>query len=102
VTVASVESAIEMIMREQYESYQRGMLSIWTVYRCPTDWPQGFVVRKHEAGKDGQSRPTNVTIETASANAAALHMIQHILSSAGLVCITRDPKDDDKIVESWV
>jgi hypothetical protein len=102
VTVASVEKAIEMVMREQFESYQRGALSIWTIYRCPTDWPQGFIVRKHEAGKNGKSSPTNVTIETASSRAAALHMLQHILSSAGLVCMTRDPNDDEKIVESWM
>lgn len=100
-SVASIDSAIEMVMREQYESYQRGMLSVWTIYKGPRDWPHGYIVRKHEAGKDG-SMPTNITMETASLTDEALNLLRHVLSNAGLVNTGRQLGDDVNIVESWI
>ncbi|MEY9235437.1 hypothetical protein ABIF78_007760 [Bradyrhizobium japonicum] len=99
--ISGIERAIEMVRREQFNSYQRGMLAFWTIYKCPRDWPQGYIARKHDSGKGG-STPTNIAIQSESAADAALDMICHILSCAGLVRIPRDPNDDVNIVESWV
>jgi hypothetical protein len=96
-----VELAIEAVMHEQYDSYQRNVLAIWTIYRCPKDWPQGFIARKHEVS-GGNSTPTDRIIQADDHDDAALEIIRRIFRGAGLTVFPRNPGDEEQIVESWI
>jgi hypothetical protein len=68
------------------------MLSLWTIYDHPTDYPDNFVAREFLLDK-----PTdNVLI------ANSLEQLREAFRRAGLCCITRHPSDDAKIVETWL
>jgi hypothetical protein len=72
------------------------VLSIWTVYKRPSDYPALYVARRHESRSDGTAVATleAVFADTLEAVRAKL--------PPGLVCIPRDPTDDPVIVESWI
>lgn len=74
-----------------------GLLSMWTVYDHPTDYPDSFVARLHVIDAAG-SRPTGSLIV-----ADSLETIRYVLSfELNLTCLTRDPSDDKNIVEVWL
>jgi hypothetical protein len=100
-TEDGIELAIETVMHEQYDSHQRNVLAIWTIYKCPKDWPQGYIARKHEV-VGGSSTPTDRVIQTESHNDDLLEVIRHIFRSVGLTQFARSPGDDEHIVESWL
>jgi hypothetical protein len=55
------------------------VLSIWTVYDHPADYPDGFIARRHEAG-EGVHRPTNDVIT------GGLALILEAMAMCGLTC----------------
>lgn len=68
-------------------------LSIWTIYDHPIDYPDHFVARCFIG-----EQPTSSTIV-----ADNIETVRHILCvEMGLVCLTRSPEDDPKIVETWL
>jgi hypothetical protein len=69
------------------------MMSIWTIYDHPSDYPDGFIARRHEVARG----PTDDMVKADSLEALRQHFVNE-----GLVCIARDPNDDARIVESWV
>lgn len=72
------------------------ILSIWTIYDRPRDFPNTFVARRHEA-MAGATRPTqDVMICT------DLERLRDHLARMGLTMIPREPGDDPMIVESWL
>lgn len=79
------------IVRLQYEFSQLGMLSIWTIYDHPRDFPDNFVARAFTTG------PTNEIIL-----ATELEQLRDAFDKAGLVCLARNPNDDPNIVETWL
>jgi len=95
------DDVILMVMQEQNAGYQRGVMSVWTIYRAPLDWPHGYIVRKFEVNR-GISKPTNFLLQGESLDDNVLVLLRHILKRAGLVCRPRSPQDDVKIVESWL
>jgi hypothetical protein len=68
------------------------MLSMWTIYDHPTDYPDHFVARRFELDK-----PTSQILLCET-----LEPIRDALAGAGLICFMRDPSDDPKIVETWM
>ena len=72
------------------------VLSIWTIYDHPKDFPNTFVARRHESSRAG-SQPTGDCIVSPDLERLREHLIE-----LGLGCIPRSPYDDPNIVESWL
>lgn len=68
------------------------VLSIWSVYDHPKDFPDVFVARKWEG-----TRPTADTITSED-----LATLRRKLAERGLICLTRCPDDDPTILETWL
>ena len=71
------------------------VLEIWTICERPSDYPDGFTVRKHVVGKGG-SHPTDEMFMAPSLDEA------RALIPMGLICVGREQADDPVIVESWL
>lgn len=67
-------------------------LYIWTVYDHPSDFPDNFVARKFALDK-----PTAEILVSDN-----IYKLRVALKCMGLVCLTRAPEDDPKIVETWL
>lgn len=74
-------------------SRQLGILSIWTVYDHPKDFPDCFVARRFN-GKTSQ--PTDDIIT------GSLDIIRQSMELCALHRMPREPVDDPKIVEVWL
>ena len=72
------------------------MLTLWTIYDHPRDFPHCFVARKFLVAAAGPV-PTEELIISAD-----LARIRTIFASRGLSCLARDPGDEPQIVESWL
>lgn len=72
----------------------QGNLPMWTIYDHPTDYPDGFIARLFLTLPDLRITRSVVVAPTLSALRARLPM--------GLVCMTRAPDDDPRIVETWL
>lgn len=70
-------------------------LSIWTVYRRPTDFPFHYVARRWDV-RDGQERATDVVLL-----APTLEELRGKLPPM-LTMIPRQPGDDPVVVEVWL
>jgi hypothetical protein len=73
------------------------VVRMWVVYDHPSDYPDHFVARLHEADASG-SRPTGSIVQSDD-----LAKLRDVLAfEMRLVCLTRDPTDDAKIMEVWL
>ena len=70
------------------------MLSVWTIYDHPSDYPDCFVMRRSEI------RPGAVVSTQEVYTAATLDDLRHRLPR-GLYRQPRMPGDDPVIVETW-
>src|SRR5262245_23548999 len=71
------------------------ILSIWTIYRHPRDFPEHFVVRAHVISKLGTfPRPVGCLCESLDEARRTL--------PPGLTCLHRHEYDDPVIAESWL
>lgn len=86
---------VQRILQSQVDSLNRGILSIWTVYDHPADFPHSYVARRFEINEGG-AHPTNDIVQ------GELEMIRKSFSTCGLVCLTRDDADEAQIIESWL
>jgi hypothetical protein len=93
-----INDLIHMVITHQHDAQKRGVVSMWTIYRRPRDYPEGYIARAHEAGKGG-SVPTDMTIR---GDSDSLQMLRTVFAEAGLTCLTRSPQDDPNIVEVWL
>ena len=71
------------------------VLSIWTVYDHPTDFPNEFVARRWEV--HDKPVPTDDIITSNDVN-----LIRASLASRGLTCLAPSKDDDPNIVETWL
>jgi hypothetical protein len=72
-------------------------LAMWTVYDHPKDYPDKYVARRFDAGRDGPKISDSIII------AGDLETLRTILAvEMHLTCIPRDPADDPVIVEIWL
>ena len=94
------DELVNMVMIEQWEAAQAGKLSMWTVYVCPADYPDGYIARRYETDK-GTSTATEAKLATGP-KPEDLHLLREIFAAAGLVSLVRHPDDDPTIVEVWM
>lgn len=74
------------------------MLSTWTIYEHPSDYPDSYVLRETriEAGTDPVLGPAYVFVTLDDARDGVQRL------APGAYCMTRDPGDDPVIVETWL
>jgi hypothetical protein len=86
----------EIIMAHA-SAMERGVLSIWTIYDKPTDYPDGFIARRYEVGGSKIVVATNHTITSPN-----IDQMRETFERAGLTKLRRAGSDDANIVESWI
>lgn len=69
---------------------------MWTIYDHPKDYPIGFIARMWMM-VDGRQLWTDRTLTSPH-----LEEVRFRLRSKGLSPVARDPRDDPKIVETWL
>jgi hypothetical protein len=94
------DEAVEMVIRANEESKQRGALSTWTIYDKPKDWPDGYIARRFEVTKQGGTPTTSVL--KGDDTDAALETMRLVLETAGMVCLVRNGADHSTVVETWI
>jgi hypothetical protein len=72
------------------------VMSMWTVYDHPKDFPNTFVARRYMISR-GTAGATNDIIVSPQ-----LAPLREVLAIKGLIPIARSEGDDPKIVESWI
>lgn len=72
------------------------VMSTWTIYDSPSDYPDLFVVRRWEIRHGYEPVPTD-DVRTASSLAQARRNVP-----GGCVRFHRSPGDDPTIVETWM
>lgn len=76
---------------------ENNILSMWTVYDRPTDYPNNFVAREwHIVAGDTPPIARGVLLFN------TLEELRADMEGRGLVALARFPDDDPKIVESWL
>jgi hypothetical protein len=68
------------------------VISLWTIYERPSDYPDGYIARRWELG-----RPT-VDVLTST----DLKALRNQLQERGLYCLVRHPYDEPHIIETWL
>ena len=84
-----------MVLQLQDNAAKRGQLTMWTIFDHPNDYPDTFVARRFEVGKQGV-QATDCTLF----GAAAVEL-QNVFREAGLIRVCRQPGDDPVILETW-
>jgi hypothetical protein len=87
-------AALDVVM-SQAEAMKRGALVVWTIYDRPRDYPDGFIARRFEVGKDRLTA-------TSDTLTGGLEHLRAIFGKAGLIKLARQDGDERPIVESWV
>lgn len=93
---ALVRANARAIHEANKAALDRGILSMWTVYNRPKDYPHGYIARRSEIG-GRKPRP----VMTADVVIGDLKLIRESMTMCGLYCLTRDLSDDPVIVETW-
>jgi len=71
------------------------VLSIWTVYDHPSDFPHSYVARRAEVNRHGVQPTADVMV-------GELSIIRASFLQAGLTCLPRSEDDEAHIVECWL
>jgi hypothetical protein len=90
-------TAMAFVHRTQRDAMLRDVLTMWTIYDHPRDFPSSYVARCWE-----NSARYREPIATDKAIEGELSMLRHLFADCGLACLTRNEGDDPKIVETWV
>jgi hypothetical protein len=72
------------------------LLSVWTVYDHPKDYPDSWVARRHEVRAGGQTVATMDAVFGTSLDDVRAKL------PPDLYCLPRQPDDEPHIVESWI
>ena len=72
------------------------LLSVWVIFDHPRDCPDMFIARRFTI------RPHHVDPTEDVLRAATLDPLREMFMRRGFVRFARDPRDDAKIVESWM
>lgn len=71
------------------------LISLWTVYCRPKDYPYGYIARRHDVHM-GFSMPTDKIVTSTTLEGVRRQL------PVGLVRLDRNPNDDPVIVEIWI
>lgn len=85
------------ILDSQHRALANDMLSMWTIYDHPRDYPDTFVARRFEVGKGAPG-----AVATGDILLGDLETLRKSFHMAGLYCLTGSPDDDPNIVETWL
>lgn len=88
---------VQLVLKLQANATKRGVLTMWTVYDRPTDYPSGFCARRYELTKEGPLPSVHLF-----SSGPRPDELREIFREAGLVCIPRQEGDDPVIVETWI
>jgi hypothetical protein len=97
ITINDVLRNAALIFEANRAARDRGVLSLWTVYDHPKDYPDGFIARRFETGG---GKPDAVA--TADVVTGDLATIRESMTMCGLHRMARAPSDQSKIVETWM
>lgn len=87
---------VRWIIKLQHAAQQQGVLSLWTIYNHPSDYPDNFVARRFTTDREGIHVTENVMV------GQSLSGLRMVMRMSGLTCIQRSPQDDPKILETWL
>jgi hypothetical protein len=88
------------IMLANDDAVKRGVLSMWTIYNRPKDYPDGFIARRFEVGRgEPPAWPVQVTDHTLTGE---LEAIRATFLAIGMTCLNREPGDEPPVVETWL
>jgi len=73
------------------------VLSIWTIYQSPADYPDWIVLRPHHVMRDGQLMPHPIACLCRNLWEARIGPRIY-----GRSCLAREEGDEPQIIESWV
>lgn len=98
----SNEDMVTAVARTVYDiskaAHDRGVLTMWTVYDRPKDFPTGYIARCFETG--GGSPEPVVTDYVITGN---LDLIRQSMERCGLYCMPRNNDvDHPNVVETWL
>lgn len=79
------------------DEVRREPVDLWVIYSHPLDYPEGYVMRKHEVHHNG----VQVATDTAYC-CVAVEPLREQLRGMGKVCLGRQPGDDWAILETWI
>ena len=74
----------------------RNVLSIWTVYDQPRDFPDHFVARRFEVESTGPQATDDVIVSR------ELEHVRQSLALRGLMVLPRSSNDEQHIIECWL
>lgn len=74
----------------------RDVLSLWTIYARPRDFPDGFVARRWDI-VTGQAVDTQIVMCSDT-----LDWLRDQMLDMGLTLIGRSETDEPQIVETWI
>jgi len=91
----TVDEKTQFVFETSKAARDRGMLSIWTVYDHPADFPDTIIARRFETGA-GASGATKDFIT------GTLTEIRTAMDRCGLYRMPAAPADDENIIETWM
>ena len=78
-------------------AHDKGLMTTWTIYNKPKDFPNGFIARCfHIGGGEPEPMATNFAIS------GDLILIRECMERCGLVRMMRNPGDHPSVVETWM
>jgi hypothetical protein len=72
------------------------VLSMWTIYDHPSDYPKSFVARRWDVGAGGVARTERILISD------TVEWIRDQMQEMGLTRLVRSEGDDPCIMETWI
>ena len=93
-----IDDMIQTVVTSQWEAAQRGVMSMWTIYDRPEDWPDGYIARRYETS-EGE---TVMTDNNLAGGPEALMLLRFVFEEAGLRYRPRHRDDKPEVVEMWM
>lgn len=76
------------------------VMSMWTIYDHPLDYPEGFIARRFEISHS-KVPGEGIAVTTDTLRGLTLDDVRLQLPE-GMVVISRSPKDEPQILETWL
>lgn len=90
-----IDRMAEFVFETSKAARDRGMLSIWTVYDHPADFPDTIIARRFEAGAGASGATKDFITGTVT-------QIRIAMLRCGLYRMPPAPTDDENIIETWM
>lgn len=94
------QTLVMQVILAHAHAMERGVLSIWTIYDKPKDYPEGFIARRYEVGGADRTKPA--IIATSDTLTGSLEHMRNTLERAGLTVLRKHASDHANVVESWI